>query len=165
MGDYEETDVGSIYDRRRQQKRGGGKKRKRSKKRRRSNVSTSYSKLSKPSRDPFVQFLRSFRQRHIDRTIRKVAVEGSRTWCSRTKPQRRKYLLDAFQETPRPPRRNDRIVKQRRRKRSKSGHKKSKKGGTLMDYLDVNKNYNKDFGEYYYKKNFHIKYFELFYVL
>ncbi|KAF2903568.1 hypothetical protein ILUMI_02641 [Ignelater luminosus] len=81
MGHYEAAGVEKIpkYGARRRRKRYAGKRKKGSR-RKKLNVSatTTYSKLAKPSRDPFVQFLQRCKQKHRDWTITKIAVEGTR---------------------------------------------------------------------------------------
>ncbi|CAG9767965.1 unnamed protein product [Ceutorhynchus assimilis] len=56
------------------------------------------SKKSRPGKitsNPFLNFLRKFRQEHLGWPQKKVAMEGAKLWCSMTLQQRREYYDQA----------------------------------------------------------------------
>lgn len=125
MGSYETSDVRRIptYETRRR-KRSKSKKKKR-RRRRRSTIAAKarYLKLAKPSRNPFLTFVRRYRQKHGNWSVTKVAVEAARKWCSMTKPQRKRYLLEMSDEPRKKTTRDDGMTQGKRRRKGKKGKK------------------------------------------
>lgn len=58
---------------------------------RRRRRSSSCCRKGKITTNPFLNFLRCFRQRHCGWPASKVAIEGARAWCKLTKKQRRRF--------------------------------------------------------------------------